>query len=474
MYKITGAVFLLLLTTMLTAENWLEIGFQTFSKTENDVTSYDVTSWTGGVEFGGTDFDSICVIAHSEKINDSTSALVFSRWFFKNDFCATQVEEYVLQDTVIMEAGALISQVKFPVCNYMPYPPDSYNFDYLYFCRTKNGQSDFCRVKYLGNGKFAPYEIIITNLAAGSTYSTAGAAYLYNNNKLFLKNLESGSVTILDSDLCKNPQFHQLYYSYLSWEKTDNDTVKTFYTNYNESNQTYGEIKQFYHGEVYNLHISDSYSIWELGTGSNRKTFYSNYGLEPTESTIMQFADNPQHFQTASWYYVFSTYQISDENSNTLYFDGFSANRSYHIDSIATAINPSLKIVAALNVMAYAPWTFLQEVNGKYQLQSKMLYFPEVGIEENSNNPQNAILIENYPNPFNNSTRINFLLPKNGMTTISVYNNSGQFVKNLKREMLSAGIHNLEFKADELNSGLYFVRIENSGLQKVHKILLTK
>jgi len=39
---------------------------------------------------------------------------------------------------------------------------------------------------------------------------------------------------------------------------------------------------------------------------------------------------------------------------------------------------------------------------------------------------------------------------------------------------LSSGIHNLEFKADELNSGLYFVSIENSGLQKVHKILLTK
>jgi len=368
-----------------------------------------------------------------------------------------------------MEAGTLISQVKFPASN------QTYNFDYLYFSRTQNGQSDFCRVKYLGNGKFAPYEIIITDLAAGSTYSTAGEAYLYNNNnKLFLKNLESGSVTLVDSGLCKNPQFHQLYPSRLSWEKTVNDTVKTFYTDYDESNQIYGEIKQFYHGEVYNLHFSDYYSIWESGTGSNRKAFCSSYGLEPTESTIMQLTDNPQHFQTASWYYVFSTYQISDENCNTLYFDGFSANRSYHIDSITTAINPSLKIVAVLTVMAYAPWTFLKEVNGKYQLQSKMLYLPECGIEENSNNPQNVILIENYPNPFNNSTRIKFLLPYNGMTTISVYNSSGQFVKNLSKEMLSSGIHNLEFKADELNSGLYFVSIENSGLQKVHKILLTK
>jgi len=79
MYKTTGAVLLLLLATMLTAENWMEIGFQTFSKPENDVTSYDLTYCTGGVEFGGTYFDSICVIAHSENINDSTSALVFSR-----------------------------------------------------------------------------------------------------------------------------------------------------------------------------------------------------------------------------------------------------------------------------------------------------------------------------------------------------------------------------------------------------------
>jgi len=482
MYKFTGAIFLLLLTTMLTAENWFEIAFQTFSKPGNDVTSYDLTNWTNEVEFGGNTFDSICVVAHSEEIDSSTSALIFSRWFVKNDFCGIQSDDYLLQDTVIMEIGTVISRVQFPVNHYTYYMSDGYNFDYLYFCRTKNNQSDLCRIKYLGNGKFSQAEIIITGLHNEFSYSNFRSLLLYTTNQnLILKDLNTGSLDTLDSGVLKNPKFAMPNYlfpdqSVITWEKVETDTVKSFFaTNY--ANRSNWNVRQFYHGEVQNLHFTDNLTCWESGTESDRKTFYcsTSTDINPLEVNVHQMANNTYNFQMVSWYSDYVSYQSGTTANSSIFLDQFfNGRRDSHLDSIQSATNPNLTFVAKLNVMAYAPWTYLKKIDGKYLLQSKMLYLPEAGIEENSNNPQNAILIENYPNPFNNSTRVKFLLPQNGMTTISVYNSSGQFVKNLKREMLSVGIHNLEFKADELNSGLYFVRIENSGLQKVHKILLTK
>jgi len=82
--------------------------------------------------------------------------------------------------------------------------------------------------------------------------------------------------------------------------------------------------------------------------------------------------------------------------------------------------------------------------------------------------------INNYPNPFNNSTVINYALPTAGSINLAIYNAKGELVKNLYTGHQSAGRHASTFNASGLNSGVYYTRLKYGNNTKVHKVLLVK
>jgi len=476
MTKLIGTFFILLLSAVLSADNWMEICQNTLSTPNKNVVSYDFTICTASV-YGPAGYDSLAVFAHSEMVNDSTTALVFSRWYVNTDPYSSPRENYIYQDTIILSPGVVIDQIQFPRISDNSCSLDNYNFDYLYFRRTINSQVEFCRVNYLGNGQFSAAEVLVSSLAATSKYAISSNTFIYNaGNKIMLNNLTNKSSSILDSGVVNNPQISLGYYPYVTWEKTTIDTVKSYFAILSaELASIYGEIKPFHQGDVRNLKLFSQHSVWESGSGNNRKS-YIQYNYLPAGYPPNRIPGDPENFQIMSHEMFFNSFEIKHESIPTVYLTYFTEQNGsalYNLDSVVQATEPALKLVAR-TWNGYGVWTYLQNSNGKNLLKAKLIFIPHIGIEENSSNPQNAILIENYPNPFNNSTRINFLLPQSGMTTISVYNSSGQFIKNLSKQILSAGMHNMEFKADELNSGLFFVKIENAGLQKTHKILLTK
>ncbi|MCC6477246.1 T9SS type A sorting domain-containing protein [bacterium] len=88
----------------------------------------------------------------------------------------------------------------------------------------------------------------------------------------------------------------------------------------------------------------------------------------------------------------------------------------------------------------------------------------------------NAAEVElvNYPNPFNPSTTVSFVLPSAGDVTISVYNLLGQQVAMLAHGAYEAGSHSVVFDATSLPSGLYLARLDAPGQSAVHRMLLTK
>jgi hypothetical protein len=66
----------------------------------------------------------------------------------------------------------------------------------------------------------------------------------------------------------------------------------------------------------------------------------------------------------------------------------------------------------------------------------------------------------NYPNPFNPSTMIRFVLPKAYFVRITVYNCIGQLIKELTSRWYDAGINDIEFDGTNFPSGIYFYKIE--------------
>ncbi len=83
-------------------------------------------------------------------------------------------------------------------------------------------------------------------------------------------------------------------------------------------------------------------------------------------------------------------------------------------------------------------------------------------------------LYNNYPNPFNPSTTINFSMPKEGLVRLTVYDVLGQEVRTLIDGRLSPGEHEVTFNADGLASGVYFSVLKEGTEVSVKKMVLLK
>jgi hypothetical protein len=74
--------------------------------------------------------------------------------------------------------------------------------------------------------------------------------------------------------------------------------------------------------------------------------------------------------------------------------------------------------------------------------------------------PKEYSLQQNYPNPFNPSTLIKYALPYNSNVHLVVYNSLGQLVKNIDYGFKELGIHEVNFIAASLPSGVYFYTLK--------------
>jgi uncharacterized protein (DUF2141 family) len=81
---------------------------------------------------------------------------------------------------------------------------------------------------------------------------------------------------------------------------------------------------------------------------------------------------------------------------------------------------------------------------------------------------------QNYPNPFNPATMISFALPQSGVTTLKVYNILGQEITTLLNGFVKSGVHQVQFDARSLSSGVYFYKLQSGNFVQSKKMVLLK
>ena len=106
---------------------------------------------------------------------------------------------------------------------------------------------------------------------------------------------------------------------------------------------------------------------------------------------------------------------------------------------------------------------------GKYQYRLKQLDYNlnyqffilssivKIGV------PPKFYLSQNYSNPFNPLTKIDYDLPFDTKVSILIFDVLGKDVKKLVNEFHTAGYYSVVFDATALSSGVYYYRIMTEG-----------
>jgi hypothetical protein len=88
--------------------------------------------------------------------------------------------------------------------------------------------------------------------------------------------------------------------------------------------------------------------------------------------------------------------------------------------------------------------------------------------------PKSFQLFQNFPNPFNPSTEISYSLKQEGFITIKIYDVLGNDLLTLVNEQKTAGVHSINFDANNFSSGIYFYEITAEAFSDRKKMLLIK
>jgi enterochelin esterase family protein len=83
--------------------------------------------------------------------------------------------------------------------------------------------------------------------------------------------------------------------------------------------------------------------------------------------------------------------------------------------------------------------------------------------------PQKIKLHQNFPNPFNNSSKILFEITETGLVNLKIYDSLGQEISTLVNETKLPGKYEVTWNANNLSAGIYFyqLRFANTKNQKM-------
>jgi len=110
-----------------------------------------------------------------------------------------------------------------------------------------------------------------------------------------------------------------------------------------------------------------------------------------------------------------------------------------------------------------------------YFCRVRQIYFQFPGITNiNSNIPNSFLLKQNFPNPFNPKTIIDFDIPKESEVELTVYNSQGKVIAVLVDQNLTAGSYRVDWDAEKFSSGIYFYTIIAGNFYESKKMVLIK
>jgi predicted GH43/DUF377 family glycosyl hydrolase len=101
-------------------------------------------------------------------------------------------------------------------------------------------------------------------------------------------------------------------------------------------------------------------------------------------------------------------------------------------------------------------------------------YATDVKGSDNPAGPESFTLGQNFPNPFNPSTKIEYSVKEPCLVNLAVYNLTGQIVRELINSYQQPGNYSITLNMQGITSGIYFYRIRMGDFQAVKKMVKTE
>lgn len=114
---------------------------------------------------------------------------------------------------------------------------------------------------------------------------------------------------------------------------------------------------------------------------------------------------------------------------------------------------------------------------GNLLAPNSILFRPSkvISIEEGSNNvAEEFTLGQNFPNPFNPSTKINFTIPKPVSIRLEIYSITGEYIERLLNQKLKPGKYEYDWNAGDYPSGIYYYKLSSENRSESKKMVLVK
>jgi len=119
---------------------------------------------------------------------------------------------------------------------------------------------------------------------------------------------------------------------------------------------------------------------------------------------------------------------------------------------------------------ATAPYNSGYQIFPRYRTD----FSPATSVENENTTVTQFELAQNFPNPFNPTTKINYSVPLDSKVTISVYSITGELVTELVNGYMPAGKYSVNFNGSNLASGMYIYRMIAGSFVQTQKMMLLK
>jgi hypothetical protein len=140
----------------------------------------------------------------------------------------------------------------------------------------------------------------------------------------------------------------------------------------------------------------------------------------------------------------------------------------------------NLKITTKNYVGGYFWWYYRQDCTPYTKSLWKTMDNAFSGVvikdepESNIKSDTKFKLGDNYPNPFNPTTRISYSIPQESYVTLKIYDNIGREIATLVNGVKDEGNYTVDFKADGYAAGVYYYKLVVGNQSQVKRMILVK